>query len=80
MKNNYDVLIIGGSPAGLSAALAVGRMGRTALLCDDGRPRNAPQINLIIFRLRMGSILQTGKEKETYCPHDKNIHYAIMIY
>lgn len=39
MKVNYDVLIVGGGPAGLSAALAVGRMGRSALICDDGRPR-----------------------------------------
>jgi thioredoxin reductase len=37
---DYDVLIVGGGPAGLSAALALGRMSRTALLCDDGRPRN----------------------------------------
>ncbi len=41
MKKNYDVLILGGGPAGLSAALAIGRMARTALVCDDGRPRNA---------------------------------------
>lgn len=40
MKKIYDVLILGGGPAGLSAALAVGRMARTALVCDDGRPRN----------------------------------------
>ena len=36
-----DVLIIGGGPAGLSAAMALGRMRRTALVCDDGQPRNA---------------------------------------
>lgn len=49
MKPKYDVLIIGGGPAGLSAALAVGRMGRTALLCDDGRPRNASSQHLNNF-------------------------------
>lgn len=49
MKNRYDVLIVGGGPAGLSAALAVGRMGRTALLCDDGRPRNAASKHLNNF-------------------------------
>lgn len=49
MKKNYDVLILGGGPAGLSAALAIGRMARTALVCDDGRPRNASSQHLNNF-------------------------------
>lgn len=49
MKKIYDVLILGGGPAGLSAALAVGRMARTALVCDDGRPRNASSHQLNNF-------------------------------
>ncbi len=36
----YDTLIIGGGPAGLQAALTVGRMHRTALLVDSGEYRN----------------------------------------
>jgi thioredoxin reductase len=35
-----DVLIVGGGPAGLSAALILGRCHRHALLCDEGRQRN----------------------------------------
>jgi thioredoxin reductase len=37
----YDVLIVGGGPAGLSAAMLLGRCRRSVLLCDEGRPRNA---------------------------------------
>lgn len=36
-----DVLIIGGGPAGLSAALALGRTRRTAVVFDSGEYRNA---------------------------------------
>jgi thioredoxin reductase len=37
----YDTVVIGGGPAGLSAGLVLGRCMRHALLCDDGRYRNA---------------------------------------
>src|SRR3954463_6271282 len=36
----FDVLIVGGGPAGLSAALILGRCHRKTLLCDEGRQRN----------------------------------------
>jgi thioredoxin reductase len=37
----YDVVIVGAGPAGLSAALILGRCRRSVLICDTGKPRNA---------------------------------------
>jgi thioredoxin reductase len=38
----YDVVVIGGGPAGLSGAVALGRALRSVLVIDAGEPRNAP--------------------------------------
>lgn len=37
----YDCAIIGGGPAGLNAALVLGRTRRSVVLVDNNRPRNA---------------------------------------
>jgi thioredoxin reductase len=37
---SWDVIIVGAGPAGLSAALVLGRARRKVLLCDKGTPRN----------------------------------------
>lgn len=40
MENNFDVIIIGGSYAGLSAGMALGRSLRNVLIIDSGKPCN----------------------------------------
>ncbi|WP_300601877.1 NAD(P)/FAD-dependent oxidoreductase [Niabella sp.] len=40
-KNHFDVVIIGGSYAGLSAAMALGRSLKNVLVLDSGTPCNA---------------------------------------
>jgi len=40
MKRHWDVVIAGAGPAGLSAALVLGRACRRVLLCDTGTPRS----------------------------------------
>lgn len=50
-----DVLIIGGSNAGLSAALVLGRARRRVLVLDHGQPRNAPSPHVQGFLSRDGT-------------------------
>ena len=40
MTGVYDVVIVGGGAAGLSAAIVLGRCRRRVFLCDVGQPRN----------------------------------------
>ncbi|KAL6691469.1 hypothetical protein J3F84DRAFT_386554 [Trichoderma pleuroticola] len=41
-RPDYDVIIVGGGPAGLSAASGLARVRRNVLLIDSGEYRNAP--------------------------------------
>ncbi|MCU1406767.1 MAG: thioredoxin reductase [Glaciihabitans sp.] len=51
----YDVVIVGGSAAGLSAAVALGRARRSVLVVDGGQPRNAPADGVHNFYTRDGT-------------------------
>lgn len=52
--NRFDVVIIGGGAAGLSAALVLGRARRTVLVVDVGAPRNGPAARMQGFLSRDG--------------------------
>ncbi|MEM7674517.1 MAG: NAD(P)/FAD-dependent oxidoreductase [Myxococcota bacterium] len=48
----FDVVIVGGGPAGLSAGLVLGRQKRKVLLVDGGLPRNrfAAEMHMVLGR------------------------------
>ncbi len=52
--NDYDVVVIGGGAAGLSAALVLSRARRTVAVVDAGLPRNAPAAHMQGFLSRDG--------------------------
>jgi thioredoxin reductase len=51
----YDLAIVGGGPAGLSAALVLGRARRRVLVIDAAEPRNAPAAHMQGFISRDGT-------------------------
>ncbi len=52
--SKYDVVIIGGGAAGLSAALVLSRARRAVLVVDSGTPRNGPAQHVHGFLSRDG--------------------------
>ncbi len=51
----WDVIIIGGGPAGLSAALTLGRCRRSVLVCDVGQTRNRSSRAMHCYLTRDGT-------------------------
>ena len=53
-RARYDVVVVGGGAAGLSAALVLGRARRRVAVVDAGAPRNAPASHMHGFLSRDG--------------------------
>ena len=71
----YEVAIIGGGPAGLSAALVLGRARRRVIVVDAARPRNAPAAHMQGFLSRDGTppseLLDLGRAEV--------LHYGVEV-
>ena len=67
--NTYEVTVIGGGAAGLSAALVLSRARRRVLVVDAGEPRNAPAAHLHGYLSRDGfapaELLSIGRQEVT---------------
>jgi thioredoxin reductase len=65
--DTYDVAIMGGGAAGLSAALVLGRARRRVVVIDAGQPRNAPAEHMQGFLSRDGlppaELLAVGRDE-----------------
>jgi thioredoxin reductase len=66
-RARYDVIVIGGGAAGLSAALVLGRARRRVAVVDGGTPRNAPAAHMHGFLSRDGmspaDLLAVGRDE-----------------
>lgn len=65
IRNEYDVVVVGGGAAGLSGALMLARSRRSVLVIDAGAPRNAPAegIHGLLGRegIPPGELLERGR-------------------
>lgn len=65
--SNYDLVIVGGGAAGLSAALVLSRARRAVLVVDGGSPRNGPASRMHGFLSRDGTppsaLLSAGRHE-----------------
>ena len=67
LMTDFDVVVVGGGAAGLSAALVLSRARRRVLVVDSGMPRNAPAEAMHGFLSRDGfspsELLELGREE-----------------
>lgn len=78
----YDVIVIGGGPAGLQAGLTLGRMHRRTLLLDSGEYRNAPADAMHNFLTLDGAdpaALRTAARSEIARYPDVTVRHATAV-
>lgn len=67
LMSEFDVVVVGGGAAGLSAALVLSRARRRVAVVDAGHPRNAPAAHMHGFLSRDGlppdELLAMGREE-----------------
>ena len=67
VERHCDVAVIGGSAAGLAAALQLARQRRSVIVVDDGTPRNAPAAHMHGYLGREGAppseLIAIGREE-----------------
>jgi thioredoxin reductase len=67
VERHCDVAVIGGSAAGLAAALQLGRQRRSVIVVDAGEPRNAPAARMHSYLGREGlppsELMAVGREE-----------------
>src|ERR1700739_4367071 len=67
MERHCDVAVVGGSAAGLAAALQLGRQRRSVIVVDAGEPRNGPAAHMHSYLSREGlppaELVAIGREE-----------------
>lgn len=76
-SKNFDVIIIGGSYAGLSSAMVLGRSLRTVLIIDNAKPCNIQTPHAHNFLTQDG---KTPKEISTIAKQDVEKYKTVKFY
>src|SRR5918995_3831987 len=79
----YDAVIVGGGPAGLSAALVLGRARKRVLVIDDDRPANAVSQGvgglLGHDRVKPAELRENGRRQLREHPNVRFWHGAVAV-